>query len=79
MQRGVIAAKGEVPPLAETLQGAEREAFVRGFRGELARVLATLAELEIACLEGRAEEAQTLAKKLGDAKRVGHDTYKDRD
>jgi hypothetical protein len=79
MQRGVLAAKGETPPLAETLQGEEREAFVRGFRTELARVLAKLAELEVACLEGRAEDAQALAQQLGDAKRAGHDAYKDRE
>jgi hypothetical protein len=75
----VIAAKSEVPPRAETLQGEEREAFVRGFRSELARVLATLAELELACLEGRTEDAQALVTKLADAKRAGHDKYQEQD
>ena len=77
MEHNALDAKGETPPMAETLEGAAREAFMLGYRRDMIKLLATLTELELACLDGEAEAAQAIVERLVSHRNASHELYQD--
>ena len=79
-QAHAVAAKGELPELAEGLEGAERERFVTGFRMEMVKLVRTSCDLELALLAGKTEEAQRIFQsELRPLEKSGHAEYRDKE
>ena len=77
MEHDALDAKGEVPPRAARLEGAARDAFVLGYRRDMIKLLVTLTELEMACLEGQTDAAQAVVERLVSHRNASHDLYQD--
>ena len=77
MERNVLDSKGEVPHRAEALEGAAKDEFVLAFRRDMIRLLVTLTELEMACLEGKADEAQAILKRMVKHRNDSHELYQE--
>jgi phosphoenolpyruvate-protein kinase (PTS system EI component) len=78
MQRAALAARVETPPLAEDISDAKKKAeFVAGFRKQLIALHKALCDLEIALIDGKADDATRLLDTTIKAlKKEGHAKYK---
>jgi phosphoenolpyruvate-protein kinase (PTS system EI component) len=78
MQRAALAARVETPPLADDISDAKKKAeFVAGFRKELIALHKALCDLEIALIDGKADDAaRILDTTIKALKKEGHARYK---
>ena len=75
MQMGALQAMHEAPPMLKTVPTGEQKQFIINYRKEMRNVLNTLIDLEIAMLEGRADDAATIIDSLAKIKKDGHDKF----
>jgi hypothetical protein len=76
MQAATVASKGMVPVMAKGINNeAERAKFVAAYRKDMAAMLAEIAQLEIALLDGDNKKAQELHKSLSDREDSGHEKF----
>lgn len=76
LQAEALAAKGYDPAMLKDLPEAEQAAFRVAFRKRMHTMLNTMFELEIALLEGRADDAKAAAKALLKDKSPAHKKFK---
>jgi hypothetical protein len=78
MQRAAIAAKVETPPKADEISDAKKKAeFVNGFRKQVIALQKALCDLEIAAIDGKADEATRIYEtQIKPMKKEGHAKYK---
>ena len=72
------AAKGfsEVPELVKKMpDGAEKTKALAEYRKMMGKLYVSLCEMEIAYLDGKAEDAAAIAASLKDLKKAGHDKF----
>lgn len=74
-QAGVVAAKGLIPEIAESVQGEERAALLHDYRTRMIAVLEQWVQMEKALLAGKIDEANAVSKKLSELKKSGHEKY----
>lgn len=75
MQKAALTAKGFVPPMAAKVPADKRDAFNKGYRKVMAKLVMQLAQIEVALLEGRDEDATKGITELALIKKDGHDNY----
>ncbi|MCE9594726.1 MAG: hypothetical protein K8S98_11085 [Planctomycetes bacterium] len=76
-ERAVVAAKAATPEKAATVEEKKRPEFVVGYRKTLIEVLKLACDAEVAILDGKYKDADTIIKnKLMGLKNEGHDKYK---
>lgn len=75
MQAATVASKGMVPVMAKSVPEAERAKFIAAYRKDMAAMLAEIAQLEIALLDGDNKKAQELHKSLSDREDSGHEKF----
>ncbi|TAJ22091.1 MAG: hypothetical protein EPO68_03770 [Planctomycetota bacterium] len=77
MQRAAGVAKVETPWPAEKMTDAAQKAeFVKGFRISMIELERSLLDLEVAALEGKADEIKKIVdEKLKPMRNAGHDKY----
>jgi hypothetical protein len=75
LQQAILTCKTEVPIMAASRPEAERPAFVAAYRKEMATMLRTMTELEIALLDGDEEAIQALYKTIRAMEDDGHDRF----
>lgn len=69
-------AMHETPPMAEKVTDADaKKKMVIGYKKVMAKLITDLMNLEIAMLEGKAEDAGKLIENLAVIKKEGHDNY----
>jgi hypothetical protein len=78
MQRAAIAAKVETPPKANDINDAAKKTeFVNGFRKGVVALEKSLCDLEIALIDGKADDASRIYDSvIKPAKKEGHAKYK---
>lgn len=78
LQKAVYDAKTQVPEKAATISDAKEKAeFVLGFRKQLIAMEKALLDLEIAALDGKADEAKKILNEtIKPMKKEGHARYK---
>ena len=77
IQLAVVIAKNESFPMADKAEGEAREELLSGFRKGMAQVLAVTAELEIAIIESRGDDAARVLKRLNEMKEEAHEVYQE--
>jgi len=79
MQKGVHDGKLETPEKAGAITDAkEKAAFVLGFRKQMITLEKALLDLEVAALDGKAEDAKKIFNEtIKPMKKEGHGKYKD--
>jgi glycerol-3-phosphate O-acyltransferase len=74
-----IACKSMTPSKAATVPADQHDKFVLAYRKEMAHLVADMAAMETALLDGDRPKAQELYKKLTTDKEDGHDKFLDDD
>ncbi|HEX4794199.1 MAG TPA: cytochrome b562 [Humisphaera sp.] len=74
-----ITCKAMTPSKAATVPADKRDAFLLGYRKEMAHLVADMCAMETALLDGDRAKAQELYKKLTTDKEDGHDKFLDDD
>lgn len=75
LQQAVVISKEATPPRAAKTPAGEREAFLKGYRLEMAKLLSETIALEIAVLEGDNTKAQAIYEKIKAMEEPGHQKY----
>lgn len=75
MEEAALACKGLVPAMAAQVPEAEREAFVRAYRRDMAELLIGILRLEQAVLDGDVEAARARWRELSDLEDAGHERF----
>ncbi len=75
IQEAALRCKTLVPALAADLPEAERPAFLRAYRREMAAFLEKAVACEIALLDGDREKARALQKALADMETPAHERF----
>jgi len=76
-QTALMAAKSQTPDSAEKIEEKQRPAFVNEFRKQLIEGMQFSLNAEIAIVDGKYKEADTLIRnKLGALKSAGHSKFK---
>ncbi|MDP6850528.1 MAG: hypothetical protein QGH51_01515 [Planctomycetota bacterium] len=79
MQSAALECLPFCPNPPETFSNEEALLWNLQYRRSMLQVCSELCELELAVIEGRQEDAQTLFRSLGSIKKKGHRTYKEDD
>ncbi|MBL8859346.1 MAG: hypothetical protein JNL28_12620 [Planctomycetes bacterium] len=79
MQKAVLAGKTETPIKANEISDAKAKAeFILGFRKQLITLEKSLLDIELAALDGKADEARKIFEEaVKPMKKTGHAKYKD--
>jgi soluble cytochrome b562 len=75
-QESTLSAKKYIPAVVETLEGEEKAEMLKWYRMGIISTLEQWCLIEKALLEGDVETAGTLAKKISDLKKRGHETFR---
>lgn len=78
IQQHILAAKLEIPHMADSKPPSEREAFVNAYRSRVSGLLKRSCDLEAAVLEGRRDEAaEVLGEMMGPMQKAGHKEFRE--
>lgn len=77
MQQHTLKAMHMGFPRLEAASGEKKQQMLIGFRKKMAETLKHMLDLEIALLEGRADDAAELVNQLATDKNEGHEAYTD--
>lgn len=75
IQAATVASKGMTPAMASTIPEADRGKWVINYRKDMAKLLATMAQMEVAVLDGDSAKAQDLYKSLKTQESEGHEKF----
>lgn len=75
MQKAALDSKSETPPMIDKISEGDRASFAIGYRKEMANLVRTLLDMEIALLDGDSDKAQSIYESLKEIKKVGHEHY----
>lgn len=76
LEQGVLSARLLTPPKLRTVEEKDKPAFVAGYRKQMMTLLKAMADLEIALIDGKLDDAQKLTDEIDNIKKSGHDAYK---
>lgn len=77
MQVNAVQAMHQPFPKMDALSGEAKKKMLIGYRKKMVETIKNMLDLEIALLEGRADDAAALVNKLATDKNEGHDKYTD--
>ena len=75
MQTGAVASKKETPAHLSEAPEADRPKLLNGYRKDMAKVIGTMCEMEMALLDNNNDKAADLLKNLKDQEEAGHEKY----
>ena len=77
LQQAAVACKAMVPAKAAKLPESQRAPFIAAYRKDMAELVISLSQMEIAILNGDNTKAQDIYKQLKTMEDKGHDKYKE--
>ena len=75
MQQAAVTAKGLEPPMLKKVPADKKKAFLAGYHKTMAKLIMQLAEIEIALIDGKTEDATKGIENLALIKKEGHDNF----
>ncbi len=75
MQAASVASKKETPAHLAEAPEADRPKLLIGYRKDMAKVIGTMCEMEMALLDNNNDKAADLLKTIKDQEEAGHEKY----
>jgi soluble cytochrome b562 len=75
MQQAAITAKMLEPPMLKKIPADKKKAFLAGYHKTMAKLIIQMAQIEIALIDGKTEDATKGIENLALIKKEGHDNY----